>query len=104
MNIFWSEQAPFIKLFGLNHLLYIGIMFLLLLLLVHYRGKVKEHRETVRKVLLVISFAQQILLYSWYIFETGFDSAESLPLHISRISSLIGIYYLFTPLYNFLSH
>lgn len=96
MNIFWSEQAPFIKLFGLNHLLYIGIMFLLLLLLVHYRGKVKEHRETVRKVLLVISFAQQILLYSWYIFETGFDSAESLPLHISRISSLIGIYYLFT--------
>lgn len=96
MNPFWSEHAPYIQLFGVNHLLYIGIMLLSLFLLIRYRDKVRKHSETVRKMILVLSIAQQILLYSWYIFETGFDISESLPLHISRISSLLGIYYLFT--------
>lgn len=96
MKLFWSEHAPFIELFGWQHLLYTGIMLLTLFLLVRYRTEVRRNRENIRKIILVVSIVQQVLLYSWYIFETGFDISESLPLHVSRISSLLGIYYLFT--------
>lgn len=96
MNVFWSEKVPYIDLFGYHHWIYLGILLLCLLLLVYYQDKVRIHGEVIRKSLLIVTIAQQILLYSWYIFETGFDISESLPLHISRISSLLGIYYLLT--------
>lgn len=96
MNLFWSETVSYIHLFDFHYMFYISIMLLSLSILLHYRKSVKTHSEKIRKSILVISIGQQILLYSWYIFEMGFDIAESLPLHISRISSLLGIYYLFT--------
>lgn len=96
MHLFWSQDVPYIRLFDSHHWLYLGILFLTLFLLVYYRNKVRKHAEGLRKSTLAVSIAQQILLYSWYVFETGFVISEALPLHISRISSLLGIYYLFT--------
>lgn len=96
MNLFWSEKVPSIGLFGYHHWIYIGVLLLCLLLLVYYRNKVRTHAEVIRKSLLLVAIAQQLLLYFWYIFETGFDISESLPFHISRISSLLGISYLLT--------
>lgn len=96
MNLFWSKDVPYIHLFDLHHTFYISSMLLTLFVLIHYRKKVKAHSEKIRKFILTVSLGQQFLLYSWYIFEMGFDAAESLPLHISRISSLLGIYYLST--------
>lgn len=55
--------------------------------------KVSERPEPLLRVILVISIAQQILLYGSCIAE-GFNWAEGLPLHISRISSLLGIAWL----------
>lgn len=36
------------------------------------------------------------MLYTWYFFETGFDLSEALPFHISRITTVLGIIFLFT--------
>ena len=96
MNLFWSVNVPYIHLFDFHHMLYISLMLLTLFILLYYRKFVKIHSEKIRKSILVTSIGQQVLLYSWYIFELGFDMAESLPFHISRISSLLGIYYLLT--------
>lgn len=94
MNIFWDEEVPFIPLLGIQHLIYIFLMLSLLLLLITHIKEVKQHVTTIKKWILVCSIGQQLLLYSWYIFETGFDVSESLPFHLSRISSLLGIIYL----------
>lgn len=96
MNVLWDEEVPFISLFDGHHLFYILLMTILLLLLITQYRFVQENANQVSRWILAASLAQQILLYSWYIFETGFDISESLPLHISRISSLLGIAFLIT--------
>lgn len=96
VNTFWSADVPFIPLFGTDHLLYIGIMMVALIGLLSGRSWVRAHAEGLRWTFLGISSAQVVTLYAWYFLETGFDAAEALPLHISRISSLLGIAYLAT--------
>src|SRR5690606_5427996 len=68
---------------------------LLAVLLVTRRDWVREHATTVRRVLLVVVVVQQLTLYGFYA-ATGWDNAESLPLHISRVSALLGLVYLAT--------
>jgi len=96
VNIFWDEEVAFIPLFGEHHLIYMVLMLILLTLLMTQCKFIKQHADKISYWILAFSIGQQILLYSWYIFETGFDVAESLPLHISRISSILGIIYLIT--------
>lgn len=95
-NSWWSMHAPYIRPFDGNHLLYIGIVSLLFIILFCFREQMKSRAKTVGYIILAVSVLQQILLYSWYMIEMGFDVSESLPLHISRITSLFGIYYLIT--------
>ncbi len=102
MNLFWDEEVPFISVFNGHHLFYIAGMIGLLLLMCTQHRKVKKHADQIRQWILLISIGQQVLLYSWYIFEMGFDVSESLPFHISRISSLLGIVYLFSKNNNIL--
>ncbi|GEL76374.1 YwaF family protein [Tenuibacillus multivorans] len=96
INQSWSEEAPFIAPFDIHHLVYIIIVVALLGLLLFNKEKIKSNAHRIGAVILTISILQQIMLYSWYIFETGFNISESLPLHISRISSLLGIYFIMT--------
>jgi len=96
MNIFWDEDVPFISIFGGHHLFYIVMMAILLYLLISQFKIIKIHADKISYWILGFSISQQVLLYSWYIFETGFDVSEALPLHISRISSILGIIYLIT--------
>lgn len=92
----WSEEATFIRVFGLHHLIYISLLATVLVILLAKRRKVRESADIIARAILILSILQQVLLYSWYIFETGFNVSESLPLHICRISSLLGIYFLLT--------
>lgn len=96
MNIFWDEEVPFISIFNTQHLIYIFFMALLLGWMITNYSSIKEHADQISRWILVASVGQQILLYSWYLFETGFDISESLPLHLSRISSILGIIFLMT--------
>lgn len=91
MNYFWDQDAPYISFFDWHHNLYILLLGILLLFIITQYRYLQDNRETVRRWLLGIAVVQQIALYSWYIFEMGFDVSESLPLHISRISSILGI-------------
>ncbi|HZK05422.1 MAG TPA: TIGR02206 family membrane protein [Actinomycetaceae bacterium] len=96
MNSFWDADVPFISLFGPDHLMYMAIMLLCLAGLIFGRRWVRAHSEPMRWVLMVISSAQFVALYLWYGLETGFDLAEALPIHISRISTILGIWFLAT--------
>ncbi len=96
MDLFWSESVSYIKTFGIHHIIYILILFASIVFLVKKKSSIKSNREKYRRYLLFLSVSQQLLLYSWYFFELGFDLSESLPLHICRISTLLGIYFLIT--------
>jgi len=96
LSLFWSENVNYIDKFGLHHLIYIIILFVCATFLVRKRFRIKTNKDHYRKVILAISIFQQLLLYSWYYFELGFDLSESLPFHICRISTLLGIWFLIT--------
>lgn len=96
MNFFWDQEVSYISLFDGHHIFYIVLMGILLLLMITHWRDVKLESAKIRKWILGFSIVQQVLLYSWYFFEMGFDVAESLPLHISRISSILGIIFLFS--------
>lgn len=89
-------MTDFIKPFGPNHLLYIGIVIMVGFLLFTNIPFVRKHRDQISMMVLIISIIQQCILYGYYLLFFKFDLSESLPLHISRINSIIGILYLAT--------
>ena len=96
MNTFLDPNVPYIKLFGLDHLLYVSIIITLFIIVMIKRIHLKDHAKLISMILLILTIFQQVLLYSWYIIETGFDLGQALPLHLCRISTLLSIIYFIT--------
>ncbi|WP_186763898.1 TIGR02206 family membrane protein [Planomicrobium sp. CPCC 101079] len=96
MERFWSEDAAYLRPFDVNHWVYIAVLLAVFILLVRKKAFVREKRKKISMIVLTVSLFQQVLLYTWYYFETGFHLSVSLPLHISRISTLLGMVYLLT--------
>ena len=95
MDAFLDPHPEWITIGGPDHLVYVAGLLAVAGLLVAFRDRVREHATTVRRVLVVVVVVQQLTLYGFYA-ATGWDNAESLPLHISRVSALLGLAYLVT--------
>lgn len=91
-----SIDAPFINAFSLAHILYLLAFFIILIAMFIFRDFMHTYQVVIGRVMFTISVLQQILLYSWYYFETKFDLKQALPLHICRLSTIIGMIYLVT--------
>ncbi|HJE18976.1 MAG TPA: TIGR02206 family membrane protein [Aliicoccus persicus] len=91
-----AKYGDYITLFGPDHLIYIAGMILIAVLLFTNVSFVKRNRTIITVVILILSILQQIVLYGSYLVLYDFDLAESLPLHVSRINSILGIIYLIT--------
>lgn len=94
MNYFIHAEVPYIHLFGIEHLFYFLIIIFLLSLVIIFRLKIILYKKTINTILLSLSIFQQILLYGWYFFILDFDLSQALPLHLCRISTILGIIYL----------
>lgn len=86
----------YIRILGPNHLIYIAILLFFTFLLFNFQSNVEHHREKLSKLIFIISLAQQILLYGSYVLLGEFTLEESLPLHISRINTILGLIFLVT--------
>lgn len=95
-NVSMSAEAPYIKNGGFDHFVYVFLLLLLMAFLILNNDNLKENADPVYKSYFVISVLQQFVLYSWFFTETGFVLAEALPMHVSRLSSIIGLFYLAT--------
>lgn len=84
------------EILGPSHLIYMSSLALATFVLFRYRNFVYEHRKKFTVGILIASLCQQVLLYSSFAIIIDFDLSESLPLHISRINTIIGIVYLIT--------
>ena len=85
-----------IRILGLNHLLYVAILGCFALLLLMNPKSVRANRRRITPTVLVINLLQQCLLYGYFIYFDSFTVAESLPLHLSRITSILAIIFLIT--------
>ena len=88
--------GEYIQIFGLEYFIYIAGLLLFAFLLFSFREKARQYRDILTKIILITSICQQILLYGSYFVLMEFDLSESLPLHISRINTILGIIYLVT--------
>ena len=84
------------EILGQSHLIYMSCLVAAAFLLFRFRDFIYTHRKKFTIGILAVSLCQQILLYGTFTVTTGFDLSLSLPLHISRINTIIGIVYLFT--------
>jgi len=96
MNYMMDANVPYIKLFGIEHLFYFIFIVGLLSFVIYNRLNLRKYQKIISISLITLSITQQILLYGWYYLEMDFNLAQALPLHLCRISTLIGIAYLFT--------
>ena len=96
MSSFVDPLAPYIPLFGADHLMALGTVLTAVALLLAFRRRVRELAPVLRWGFLVLALAQQVALYTYQAFVVGWDWGDSLPLHISRVTTLILMAYLLT--------
>jgi len=95
VDTFLDPHPGWITIGGRDHLFYIAGLLLLAVPLLTARGWVRRRAVAIRRVALAVLVVQQSTLYGFYA-ATGWDNAESLPLHISRVSALLALFYLAT--------
>jgi len=88
------SQSEFISILGPSHLIYITVFIIIAFLLFYFKSWVADHRNLLTPIILVVSLIQQAMLYGSYFVFYDFTLAESLPLQISRVSSILGIIFL----------
>lgn len=91
-----AEYGEYIRIFNGDHFIYIFGLILTGIILLMKKDFVNEHRTLITVIVLIICLIQQIVLYSSYYFIMDFDLAESLPLQISRVNTILVIVYLLT--------
>ena len=85
-----------IPILGTHHLLYLGILVFFGLLLFLNPTPIRQHRRKITTRVLIVSLLQQGLLYGYFIVFDILTLSDSLPLHLSRITSILGIIFFIT--------
>lgn len=85
-----------IPILGTHHLLYLGILVFFGLLLFLNPTPIRQHRRKITTGVLIVSLLQQGLLYGYFIVFDILTLSDSLPLHLSRITSILGIIFFIT--------
>lgn len=93
----YSPDAPFVKLYSVEHIIYLLTCFAIIFIFIKAGKTVKKKRDAISKIFLgVLAFQQIFLLYGWYICCSGAFLSQGLPLHLCRVSSLLTLVFLIT--------
>jgi len=85
-----------VTLFSVSHISFVLTAIVIVTLFVLNLDKIKNHWSHLRYIFIAISSIQVIALYSWSVFELGFSLEAGLPIHLCRMSTLLGLYFLIT--------
>ena len=85
MNWFWDEAVPYIQVGGAGHFTYIIFLIIVFSIVFWNREKFSGRESGVYLVFGVLGLIHQLMITSWYIFETGYDLRDAMPLHICRV-------------------
>ena len=92
---FLDLDPPDLVLGGRDHQAYVAFYLTVLVLLLDRREWVRHRRELTDALLIATISVQQVTLYGWHL-ARGDRWDEALPLHICRISTLLGLGWLLT--------
>lgn len=95
MRHFFDPDPGWIAIGSLDQGIYVAVLVIAAVGLIGGRRWVRAHARGVRWTVLAVAVVQQCVLYGTYLI-TGWRWADSLPLHISRVSALLCIVYLAT--------
>lgn len=92
-DLFWSENFSLspMKIFSLDHIivLVLTLSFIIYLYFFKKRHSNFPHKKTLVKIIGYGVIGSQLLMYIWYIHTGWFNIHDSLPLYISRITSIV---------------
>ncbi len=92
---FLSSDAPYVKLYGVSHIIYLLICLIIVFLFVKNYKIIRKNKDLIRRLFLgVLAFQQIFLLYGWYAFFTPIFWSDGLPLHLCRVASALTIVFL----------
>lgn len=95
MQHFFRHDVEPLVIGGADHRTYLAFYLTLLVLLLSARDLVRRRQELVRGVLVLVSLAQQVVMYGHHL-ARGDRWADALPLHICRVCTLLGLVWLLT--------
>lgn len=95
MRHFFRHDVEPLVIGGADHRTYVAFYLTLLVLLLSARDLVRRRQELVRGVVVLVSLAQQLVMYGHHL-ARGDRWADALPLHICRICTLLGLVWLLT--------
>lgn len=84
------------QLFDISHIIFLVQVFVIVGLFIWKLDYVKENKDKIRKVFFWISLVQVIVLYTWSFLELGFSLEAGLPIHLCRLSSILGLIFLYS--------
>ncbi len=94
---YYAIDAPYLKLYSMEHILFLVACVVTVTLFVVFRKKIAENRKVIGNTMLgIILFQQIFLMYGWYLLVSDNLLAEALPLEMCRISTLLTICFLVT--------
>ncbi len=95
LEYFYAEDAPYVDVLSLPHLLYLAFCAVTVFLFVRNHKAIRENRDRVSKIMLwIILFQQIFLMYGWYLLVAEDLLKVALPLEMCRISSILTICFL----------
>jgi hypothetical integral membrane protein (TIGR02206 family) len=95
---FWQD-VPFnerVNLFDFSHIMYLITVVVVVAWFATHLDWIKTNWSMVRKVMIGVSLVQVAVLYSWSFLELGFSLEAGLPIHLCRMATFLGLYFLFT--------
>ncbi len=97
LEYYYSENAPYVDVLSLPHLLYLAFCAVTIVLFVRNHKVIRKNRDRVGKVMLgIILFQQIFLMYGWYLLTSTDLLKNALPLEMCRVSSILTILFLIT--------
>ncbi|MBD1382320.1 YwaF family protein [Metabacillus arenae] len=94
-----SKLDPF-RLFSMEHILTILIIFILCVLLFVFRSQIKRQERFFRFTLVIILLGADVLYHFWLMYENAWSPKSALPLHLSDFAVILAIIMLLTKSYR----
>ena len=80
--------------FSFNHLIPLALIVIGVLLIFFFRQKlrVSKHEKTIRYSLAILAIVIELSFQGWQLYHSTWDFAESLPLHLCRLTNYLAIF------------
>lgn len=93
LDVPFDERAV---VFSIEHIMYLLTVILFVVLFFVFKDKLTENKELFRKVLFRVSLTTFIIFNIWSLVITGFALESGLPIHMCRMATIIGLFYMYT--------